>query len=357
MPNKVIIAAAGSGKTTRLVKEALEIKDKKVLITTFTIAAEKEIRDKIIKERRCVPSNITVQTWFSVLLQHGVRPYQSNLFDYDIKGMILVAGQSAPYIKEDKHKHYFDSGTRIYSDKITKFVLKCNHLNNGKVIERLSKIYAHIFIDEVQDLSGYDFELLKLLFNSNINTLLVGDPRQSTYTTTNSSKNKQYAGIGIIKFFDGISNLLIDTESLTINHRSIPGICHFSNKLFPDYPPAQQGGTALSGHDGLFLVRQSDVAQYLEQYQPMQLRATKAAKNINTNFLVMNFGESKGQTFKRVLIYPTKNISDWLKDNTSLLPSTSRSKLYVAITRARYSVAFVYDYKDGETIDGVNRYQ
>ncbi len=360
MNNKVIIAAAGSGKTTHLVEEALKITDKKVLITTFTIAAGKEIRGKIIDINGYFPDNITVQTWFSFLLQHGVRPYQKNAFDCDIKGMDWVKERSVPRIPEYKITHYINSGNKnIYSDKVSKFTIKCNRESGGKVIERLSKIYAHIFIDEVQDLSGYDLCFLELLFNSNINILLVGDPRQSTYLTSNSPKNTQYAGFGIIEFFKKFENrnLLIDTQSLTVNHRSIPAICDFSNKLFPDYPPTQQGGTALSGHDGLFLVRQSDVAQYLEQYEPMQLRDRTTTKNINTNFSVMNFGESKGQAFKGVLIYPTGPIKDWLKDNTSTLASTSRSKLYVAITRAKYSVAFVYDYKDGETIDGVNRYQ
>jgi len=47
--NKLIIAAAGSGKTTHLVNEALKIKDKKVLITTYTQANEAEIKKKIIE--------------------------------------------------------------------------------------------------------------------------------------------------------------------------------------------------------------------------------------------------------------------------------------------------------------------
>ena len=34
--NELIIAAAGSGKTTYLVREALKIKDENVLVTTFT---------------------------------------------------------------------------------------------------------------------------------------------------------------------------------------------------------------------------------------------------------------------------------------------------------------------------------
>ena len=46
----------------------------------------------------------------------------------------------------------------------------------------------YIFIDEVQDLAGSDLELIKLLFKTNSNTTLVGDPRQVTYLTHNEKK-------------------------------------------------------------------------------------------------------------------------------------------------------------------------
>ena len=72
--NLLLIAAAGAGKTTYVVREALKSRDK-VLITTFTTENEAEIKKKIIKEKGFIPENIVVQTWFSFLLEHGVRPY------------------------------------------------------------------------------------------------------------------------------------------------------------------------------------------------------------------------------------------------------------------------------------------
>ena len=357
MNNKVIIAAAGSGKTTHLVEEALKITDKKVLITTFTIAAEKEIRDKIIEENNFLPDNITVQTWFSVILQHGVRPYQNYLFNDDIRGMARFEERCSIYTKGSDIRHYyFNKNRKIYADKILQFALECNQVSGGKVIDRLSKIYAHLFIDEVQDLAAYDLPFLILLFDSSINTLLVGDPRQGTYSTSSARKNKKYSKSGIAAFFDEIPNIEIDRETYRTNHRSIPALCDFSNKLYPDYTKTQSGNATIFEHNGVFLVRKKDIPQYLEQYKPMQLRDRKTTKNIDTNFLVMNFGESKGQEFDRVLIYPTEKIRNWLKDNTSELKPISRSKLYVAITRARYSVAFVYDYKDGEIIEDCTPY-
>ena len=354
--NKLVAAAAGSGKTTFLVEEALKIKDKNVLMTTFTEANEAEIRKKIIQKNKFIPSNITVQTWFSVLLQHGVRPYQGYFFNQEIKGMNLVRGRSPAYANEnDIEKHYFDKRHKIYSDKISKFLLKCNKASDGKVLDRLSRIYHYLFIDEVQDLSGFDLDFLRLLFNSSINTLLVGDPRQGTYSTSNSARNKKYAKSGILDFFRGVSNIEVDDQPLKINYRSIPAICGLSNKLFPQHPQAQSGNRRSTDHDGVFLVRQKDVDCYLSRYKPMQLRNRRDVE-VKDSARAMNFGECKGLSFKRVLIYPTTPIKKWLKDNDSNLAPVSCSKLYVAITRAEQSVAFVYDYKNNEDIDGCVKY-
>ena len=46
--NKLLIAAAGAGKTTYLIDQALSITDN-VLITTFTIENAESIKQKMIK--------------------------------------------------------------------------------------------------------------------------------------------------------------------------------------------------------------------------------------------------------------------------------------------------------------------
>jgi superfamily I DNA/RNA helicase len=380
--NKLIIAAAGSGKTTHLVNEALKIKDKKVLITTYTDANEAEIRKKIIELNKCIPENVTVQTWFSFLLKHGARPFQGVLFEKKIKGMFLVKSQSGiryytkpcadckqikivnpecrkcknpVYYAEDKNfkQHYFTKEVKIYSDKLSKFVVRCNENTKGNVIDRISKIYQYIFIDEVQDLAGYDLELLKLLFNCNSNILLVGDPRQGTYSTNSALKNKQFRKAKIINFFtDKINDLTKDDDSLIINYRCINPICELSNKLFPTMRQTTSGNNNTTGHDGIFFVKKQDVEEYLRQYQPLQLRDSKRT-NVNENYRVMNFGESKGLSFDRVLIYPTDKILKWLKNNTSDFPDTSRSKFYVAITRARYSVGIIVENNEQAVIEGI----
>ncbi len=368
--NKLIIAAAGSGKTTYLIDEAIKNREKKVLITTYTQANEAEIKKKIIEKINYIPENITVQTWFSFLLKHGVRPYQGIIFDKRINGLILVNSQSGLkgytkfkqpiYFGEEREfeNHYFSNSIKIYSDKLSKFVFRCNEKTNGAVISRISKIYSRIFIDEVQDLAGYDLELLKLLFSSNAEVLLVGDPRQGTYSTNSSSKNKQYKKVNVVNYFfqDKSINIETDETSLLINYRSNKPICDLSNKLFQYFSGTNSGNQIITEHDGVFFIREKDVEQYLKKYNPVQLRDSKK-KIVDENYKVMNFGESKGLSFDRVLIYPTKPFTDWFMNNESELAETSRSKLYVAITRARFSVGIVVNYKEDALIDGIDNYK
>ena len=355
---KLIVAAAGSGKTTFLVREALKIRDEKILITTFTQANEEEIRNKFFEENRYIPENIDIQTWFSFLLQHGVRPYQNYLYDKDITGLLLVNGRSAQYIKEtDTQNHYFSNEGRIYSDKLAKFAVRCNDEGRGCVIKRIQRIYAHILIDEVQDLAGFDLDILKLFFQCNSNILMVGDPRQGTYSTNDAAKNRKFRRDKIVNFFEEVwSNLVeIDDTLLTTNYRCVPEICNFSDRLFPNFKCSASGNSEISGHDGIFLVRSEDVDVYLKKYYPVQLRHSKKMI-VNPNFKVLNFGDSKGLSFNRVLVYPTKPICDWLRDNNSKLEPTSRSRFYVAATRARFSVGIMYDFDEATNINGVKKY-
>jgi DNA helicase-2/ATP-dependent DNA helicase PcrA len=86
------------------------------------------------------------------------------------------------------------------------------------------------------------------------------------------------------------------------------------------------------------------------------LRYSIIEKRIRKNKQVYNFGGSKGLSFERVLIYPTKPIESWIKDNNSILQPISKSGFYVAVTRAKYSVGIVYNYNDGEVIQGTENY-
>lgn len=345
--DKLVIAGAGSGKTTYIITSSTRENTRKILVTTFTRANEAEVRSKFVKHAGYIPSHITVQTWFAFLLQHGVRPFQGSRYKGTITGLSLSSGASAPYTKEsDTVKHYLTPDHKVYSDKVAKLAIKCNELSNNAVIDRLTQIYDHIYIDEVQDMAGYDLEFIKLLIASKIEVTLVGDPRQGTYSTSNSAKNKKYKKSKVVNFFEQIpSGITIDDSTLNTNFRCEPTICNLSNTLFPNFKAVTATTAQMSvPHRGIFVIKALDIDDYLKEYSPVQLRERVTTKGVRTEYPVYNFGASKGLEFDRVLIYPTKAITDWLKyQKHENLQPTSKSKLYVAITRARLSVAFIHD--------------
>lgn len=369
MANKLIISAAGSGKTTEIIKKASEIKDKSILITTYTIANALEIENKFIREHGSIPPNITIITWFSLLINHGVKPYQNYLFEEKIKGLILVnsksglkaktKGYSIYWGENDFYKHYFTEDLRVYSDKLSKLVCKINVASKDKVIDRLTQIYPVIFVDECQDLAGYDLDLIKEFAIKASDLILVCDPRQVTYLTHNETKYSKYKD-GLIENFinDNCKKLVFDIDKTTLSnsHRSNQLICDFSNKLYSDFPTCNSSQAESTEHDGIFLVETTKKDEYLKEYNPVQLRWSSSNRNTNSEYSVFNFGESKGLTFDRILIYPTADMLNWMKDHTYGLKNETRAKFYVGITRAKYSVGIVCDIADEIDMTGINKY-
>lgn len=380
MNNKLYIAAAGSGKTSLLVDQAISMSNESVLITTFTESNALEIQNKIIKKIGYVPKNISITTWFTFLLKHFVRPYQdaldAKLFDKNI-GFILVNEKSGKKLDSDGNpilsngnpmywgndnveRCYLTKTDKLFSDKISKFSVEANKASNGNVINRVSRIFKNIFVDEVQDLVGYDLDILKLLFSSPSNIILVGDPRQVTYTTHFSTKHKKY-GCGNIKDF--INNELgkrlscdIDETTLSMSHRNPNSICLYSSRLFPKYPQTKPCSCTDCrkniSHEGVYVISKAYAESYLKTYKPTQLRWSNLT-NINSNFPALNFGESKGLTLERVLIYPTKPMIAWIKDQSKDMTDEARAKLYVAITRAKFSAAIIIDDYDFQGTNGI----
>ena len=105
---------------------------------------------------------------------------------------------------------------------------------------------------------------------------------------------------------------------------------------------------------GIFFVKTSNILEYLSNLDGIaQLRYNKKERFTISGIEVMNFGISKGLEFPHVLIYPTKPILDWLINNQSKLTDSSRAELYVAFTRAFFSVGIAVDDNFRKKIDGI----
>lgn len=340
--NQFIIAAAGSGKTWYLVDEALHDENKNILFTTFTVENYEQIVSYFIEKNGSVPANVTVLTWYSFLIRHGVRPYQNLLTDCPRVKSIYFEDlpPHARYAKKaNTNEYYFTTTGLIYRDRVSEFVCHCDDESGSFIASRIEGIFDSIYIDEVQDLAGYDLMLLELLMKSSVGVLGVGDFRQATYTTNYSRKNSKYKKAQIADWIaekerDGVAVVNAKTDC----HRCNQIICDFADTLYPELPRAISNNATKTGHDGVFFIRQSEAYQYYEQYAPTVLRDNKRSNTMGLP--AINFGVSKGRSYDRVMVFPTPKMKEFLT-NKDLTKLADKSRLYVAITRARYSVAFV----------------
>lgn len=341
MSGELYIAAAGSGKTHKIVTDSLST-NKKVLILTYTLANERQIAGRIKREEGVIPEHITISTWFSFLLKEGIRPYQGSRFNKRIEGIVFINGQNKNFIKKTSNEYYI-SNNKIYTNRLSECVIELNEKCNGNVFKKISKIYDYIYIDEVQDLVGYDLEIIKKLIAANINVIMVGDPRQCTYTTHYSSKYKKYNYGKIGDFLNKeCKNLkiLVDDKTLNCTYRNNENICNFANQLFPKQTPVLFKRKSNDNTEGVMVIDKHNVDEYLKKNKAVQLRYNSKV-NVNKNYSFYNFGESKGLEFNEVLIYPTQTMWNWIVDKNSELKMQSRAKLYVAITRAFNRVVII----------------
>jgi DNA helicase-2/ATP-dependent DNA helicase PcrA len=337
--NVAILAAAGSRKTEHIVESALAVSGGRVLITTYTNENQRQIISRIEKKVGALPPNIMVMGWFTFLINQCAKPYQRALTDTPlfISGLNFKGARNQ-YTKKSDLSYFFDRQGAMYRDGVSDFVVTLNEATHGAVVRRLESVFTHIFVDEVQDLVGYDLDVLDLLMKSKIQLMLVGDPRQHTLATNIGPRNKKYRGAGLAIWF-GERSRVCTLETRNQSYRCNQAICDFADGLYPAMPKTMSVDVPATGHDGIFRVSVDDVHEYVARHHPVTV--LRYDKNVDTLGLpAMNIGVSKGSTFDRVLLFPTKPMLQYLEDRD---PSKLKApeKLYVAVTRARYSVAFV----------------
>ena len=344
---RVILASAGSGKTTWIAREVRDRPRERALIATYTTTNSSRVEERLWRELGRIPDAVRVRTWFTFLLEDLVRPYQSSTGrTVRVAGINLAAGISAKFRSAADWTYWFDSEGCAYNDKISSFAMRCDSESAGAVLRRLTRLYDHIYIDEVQDVAGPDLDLIEQIMMAGVRVTMVGDPRQGTYSTNMSRRNARFRGQGIAaKFEEWEKRSLCVTERQSHSFRCRPEICRLAEVFFPTYPSIESRNEEPTDHDGVFLVSAQYAREYIARHRPAVLRWDR--REACQGFAATNFGESKGQEYERVLIFPTGPIRSWIASGKTSHVQSSIAKLYVAVTRARQSVGFVYDGKVG----------
>jgi len=373
------IACAGAGKSTWIVTEASKfaLEGEPCLIVTYTEENQIELKKKLVEKFGVLPSSIVVKGWFTFLLEDMIRPYQNCLLERRIRNVRF--NDSNPHRRADGKNFYTIPGTAENQNFVRHFTA-----NNGQLahtffisklasriikaskkasISRLSKIYGAIFFDEVQDLVGWDYEVLSALSKSNLSAVhAVGDFRQTIYQTAFGTKGPRKNSEKQSKF----TQMKFKSVPMTGSHRCCQAICDIANLVYTSgsfddtvsildlekYPPR--------GRLGVFTVHRENVLEYVSTYKPSILRRNKNTETeLCRGLETFNFGKAKGKQFDNVLIIPTDPQKLFLLGNRKKLDAgkttISKAQLYVALTRARHSVAILMD--EESSIDGVDCYK
>jgi DNA helicase-2/ATP-dependent DNA helicase PcrA len=201
--NRVVLAVAGGRKTESLIVAALAAQVRRTLVTTYTTENLRQIISRICARRGVLPTHLRTLGWFSFLINEAIRPYQHAVFEeIDFVRGLNFEGERSRFAKRGTRPYYLDRNRDIYRGGVSDLACLVNEKTDGAVIRRLEQIFDRIFIDEVQDLVGYDLDFIDLLFKSRIEVTAVGDPRQHTYRTNDGPRNKKYRGSGLAAWLD-----------------------------------------------------------------------------------------------------------------------------------------------------------
>lgn len=386
MPNELWIAGAGSGKTHQIITDAINVIQGggRVLVITYTTNNQAELRARFVELYGSSSAHFVVKGLFSFYLEDMVRPYQSQLFPNRIAAALftssnphLIPGKTFP-IKGRAEKledgtinplHYLTPcKTKVYSGFLAKLATLIAKRSKDAPAKRVKEIYQKVFFDEVQDLVGWDYDVIQSLSNVMTDSICcVGDFRQTIYTTTFGHKSPQTPAEKIDCF---IGKMKFKKHPMPKNRRCIQEICNLSDTIhIGQYDETISDVTKipddLAHHTGVFIVKRSQVTEYLAAFQPHVLRWSSATGNnyLPSSTSCYTFGTSKGLGFDRVLMVPTEKHMDFFCGNLKAFEKAktdeSQNKLYVAITRARYSLAVVVEDKLAKNVpyplwDGVD---
>ena len=331
MDKRVIFAVAGSGKTTHIVD--LLNNFNRTLIITYTENNFSNLKSKISKKYNdSIPDNIILMTYFKFLYNFCYKPILSD----EIRALgIDFKAKPYKYANSSSRHYYLTNLNYFYSNRLALFLEKYF----DEIKRRLLKYFDLIIIDEVQDISGRDFNFLSKIMKIETNFLFVGDFYQHTYetsldgnTNTNLFEDKEKYEQ---RFID--SKFTIDNTSLVKSWRCSKKVCAFISNFL---------GINIFSNDtsnigDVFIVDNSD--EILKLWNDKSIIKLHYKKGDLYGIDHMNWGESKGiDKYNDVCVLLNKNTYEKMEKNELIkLPSRTKNKLYVAITRAHRNVYLV----------------
>ncbi|WP_022974897.1 UvrD-helicase domain-containing protein [Nevskia ramosa] len=329
MAGRLVLAVAGSGKTSHLIN--LLNDNERFLIVAYTNSNVAALNRRIILRFGFFPPNITLVSYFVFLHSICYKPFLK--MQHGTTGINFKPCESRFARGRDR---YIDSYGRLYSNRLAKVLVEEGVIPD--VIQRLDKYFDHILIDEFQDFSGHDFNFIAALSDVRAQLMCVGDFFQYTYATSldgnvNGSLHDTYATY--VERCRGIG-LAVDEASLESSYRCSPTVCDFvSDKIGIQIRSHRDDATAVK------LVDRADEATAL--FKDGAVAKLFLQNSIKYPGKTKNWGDCKGEDHHGsvcVVLNP-QSMRAYANEKLSELAPMTRNKLYVACTRARNNLYFV----------------
>jgi DNA helicase II / ATP-dependent DNA helicase PcrA len=335
MDKTITLAVAGSGKTSFIISELTL--DRRYLIITYTINNTRNLKEEIIKKFGFMPKNINLFSYYPFLYTFCFRPFLA----YKAKPRGIY-WETPPHwtnkLKRNDIKYYMTTDRKLYHNRIARLLQECKVLE--EINQRLEKYYDCLYVDEVQDFAGHDFNLLKCIAKSNLKICFVGDFFQHTFDTsrdgnTNANLHEDYSKYQEILEKSGLQ---VDSEHLNKSFRCSPTICKFiTDKIGIPIESHRSTETAIK-----FI---EDDKESDEIFANNKIIKLFYKENYKYNCYSRNWGDCKGENcYYDVCVVLNKTTLEYFKNNNlSDLKPVTKNKLYVACSRARGNLYFVAD--------------
>lgn len=319
----LMLAVAGSGKTTYLIK--LLNLEQRFLLVTYTRNNYEHLKRSVIRKFGFFPENIKVLKYFQFVYSFCYKPFCG--LGKRANGISFEQPPEQTRYRPGADVFYRTMSGRLYHNRIAHY---CNtHCVDG-IKARLDKYYDYLLIDEVQDFAGHDFNLLLSILPDSCNTICVGDFYQHTYDTSldGNVRSSLYKYLKpYVKEWQKVG-ATVDVSSLSKTRRCSAEICGLVNQM----GIAIESSGEAEGNV-YYVDEETQCESIINEPSIPKLFYNNGSKYICAG---MNWGASKGlDHFVDVCVVLNKSSYDLYKKGllNELNPQT-KNKLYVACTRA-----------------------
>lgn len=346
MDKRVILASAGSGKTY-YITHSIEPTERAYIISFTNRNVENIIRELNNYYSNTIPSNIIVSTFDTFVFHQLIKSYSNilTIVDKKVLGVDVISkpeadGRSLNYQPVLSSAHYMNSNQQLYVNRMSKLFIKQPTSIKNIILRRLEKYCDSIYFDEFQDYNGNDFKVLKYIFQkSNLHITAVGDMFQSLVAPIRHDGNGSNHPFGIINTVADLrgcfsNDIEFDTVTLNNSRRITKKIAEFIR----GYLNINIGSISEFEGDLVWVDCIDDINELMLNKNIPKLVWSKSSI-ISPMINCVNWSYSKGDTYKESCIILTNETSDLSKWNR--LSSSTRNKLYVALTRATGNVYLI----------------